>query len=35
VVQVRAWVWSDDPSPFLAAGLPYPFTFAAVALADE
>jgi uncharacterized protein (TIGR03083 family) len=35
VAQVRAWAWSEDPSPFLAAGLPYPFTFAAVALADE
>ena len=26
--QVRAWAWSGDPEPFLAAGLPYPFRWA-------
>ena len=26
--QVRAWSWSADASPYLAAGLPYPFRFA-------
>lgn len=34
VEQVRAWAWSDDPSPFLVAGLPYPFTFATEAIVD-
>jgi uncharacterized protein (TIGR03083 family) len=27
--QVRSWAWSRDPSPFIAAGLPYPFSWAA------
>ena len=26
--QVRGWAWSSDPDPFIAAGLPYPFTYA-------
>lgn len=32
--QVRSWRWSDDPSPVIAHGLPYPFTFALVDVAD-
>jgi uncharacterized protein (TIGR03083 family) len=33
-VQVRAWDWSIDPEPFVAAGLPYPFRWAAEDLTD-
>jgi uncharacterized protein (TIGR03083 family) len=32
--QVRAWAWSRDPTPYLAAGLPYPFRFAESTLVD-
>jgi uncharacterized protein (TIGR03083 family) len=32
--QVRAWDWDHDPSPYLAAGLPYPFHWATTNLAD-
>jgi hypothetical protein len=32
--QVRSWTWSADPSPVIAAGLPYPFTFAAAPIVD-
>jgi uncharacterized protein (TIGR03083 family) len=32
--QVRAWSWSTDPEPFLAAGLPYPFRWAANPIED-
>lgn len=34
VAQMRSWDWSDDPSPYLAAGLPYPFTPAGVDIVD-
>jgi uncharacterized protein (TIGR03083 family) len=34
VDQVRSWSWSDDPSPYIAAGLPYPFSLAATPLSD-
>jgi hypothetical protein len=34
VEQVRSWAWSDDPSPFIAAGLPYPFSFAVEPIID-
>lgn len=33
--QIRSWTWSADPSPHLAAGLPYPFSFAAEAVVEE
>jgi uncharacterized protein (TIGR03083 family) len=32
--QVRRWDWSADPEPFVAAGLPYPFRWAADDLVD-
>jgi hypothetical protein len=32
--QVRTWVWSDDPEPFIVAGLPYPFHWATNAISD-
>lgn len=32
--QVRSWTWSVDPSPFIAAGLPYPFSFAVTPIID-
>lgn len=32
--QVRAWRWSKEPAPFLACGLPYPFSFASSAIDD-
>lgn len=32
--QVRAWIWSSDPEPYIAAGLPYPFRWPATALSD-
>jgi hypothetical protein len=32
--QVRLWDWDDDPSPYLAAGLPYPFSWATAELRD-
>jgi uncharacterized protein (TIGR03083 family) len=32
--QVRAWDWSIDPEPFVAAGLPYPFRWAAEDIVD-
>ena len=32
--QVRNWDWSDDPSPYIDAGLPYPFCWARAALTD-
>ena len=32
--QVAAWGWSDDPTPFIAAGLPFPFAWANDDLTD-
>jgi uncharacterized protein (TIGR03083 family) len=32
--QVRSWGWDNDPSPYLAAGLPYPFSWATTDLTD-
>jgi uncharacterized protein (TIGR03083 family) len=32
--QVAEWSWSDDPGPYLAAGLPYPFRWAADPIED-
>jgi hypothetical protein len=32
--QVGAWDWSVDPEPWVAAGLPYPFQWAAEDLID-
>jgi uncharacterized protein (TIGR03083 family) len=32
--QVRAWEWSSDPQPYIAAGLPYPFRWSVTALLD-
>lgn len=32
VDQMRAWSWSHDPEAYIAAGLPYPFSFAAASL---
>jgi uncharacterized protein (TIGR03083 family) len=32
--QVRAWTWSSDPEPFIAAGLPLPFHWAEAPLSD-
>jgi uncharacterized protein (TIGR03083 family) len=32
--QVRAWSWSSDPEPYVAAGLPYPFKWATATLSD-
>ena len=32
--QVRGWDWSDDPEPYLIAGLPYPFSWAPLDLSD-
>ena len=30
VDQVRGWKWSNDPDPYIEAGLPYPFTWARI-----
>jgi uncharacterized protein (TIGR03083 family) len=32
--QLRSWKWSEDPTQFLSAGLPYPFTFATEAITE-
>jgi uncharacterized protein (TIGR03083 family) len=32
--QVRAWGWTGDPSPYLNAGLPYPYSFATSEILD-
>jgi uncharacterized protein (TIGR03083 family) len=32
--QVRDWAWSSDPEPYIAAGLPYPFRWAAQGITD-
>jgi hypothetical protein len=32
--QVARWAWSRDPGPFIRAGLPFPFTWAADDLDD-
>lgn len=32
VDQIRAWNWSQDPEAYIAAGLPYPFSFAPASL---
>jgi uncharacterized protein (TIGR03083 family) len=32
--QVESWSWSRDPSPFIAAGLPFPFSFAVASIID-
>ena len=32
--QVRAWRWSSDSEPYIAAGLPYPFRWRMTALSD-
>jgi hypothetical protein len=32
--QVRAWRWSSNPEPFIAAGLPFPFRWRTTALLD-
>lgn len=32
--QVRRWEWSADPEPWVAAGLPIPFTWASLDLVD-
>jgi uncharacterized protein (TIGR03083 family) len=32
--QVRAWSWSRDSQPFIAAGLPYPFEWATTRIED-
>jgi uncharacterized protein (TIGR03083 family) len=32
--QIRSWSWSGEPSPFLTAGLPYPFSFAVEPVMD-
>jgi hypothetical protein len=32
--QVREWVWSADPEPYLTAGLPYPFSWALADISD-
>lgn len=32
--QVAAWDWSADPTPFLAAGIGYPFAWAATDIVD-
>ena len=32
--QVRSWLWSSDPGPFVQAGLPYPFRWARQDLVD-
>jgi uncharacterized protein (TIGR03083 family) len=32
--QVRLWDWDDDPSPYIAAGLAYPFSWATAELMD-
>ncbi len=32
--QVASWAWSEDPSPYLAAGPPYPFRWARVPIVD-
>jgi uncharacterized protein (TIGR03083 family) len=34
VAQVAGWSWSVDPSPYLAAGPPYPFRWARIPIAD-
>ena len=32
--QVRSWSWEGDPTPYLDAGLPYPFSFATSEILD-
>jgi uncharacterized protein (TIGR03083 family) len=32
--EVRAWHWSDDPGPFVQAGLPYPFRWSSRPMTD-
>ncbi len=32
--QFRAWAWTTDPEPFVRAGLPFPFTWAAGPIED-
>ena len=32
--QMRAWRWSSDPEPYIAAGLPYPFGWSTSDLSD-
>jgi uncharacterized protein (TIGR03083 family) len=32
--QIRAWSWSEDPEPFIVAGLPYPFHWATATIED-
>jgi hypothetical protein len=32
--QVRAWKWSSDSEPYIAAGLPFPFRWRLTALMD-
>ena len=32
--QVQGWSWSQDPDPYIAAGLPYPFAWATHPIVD-